>query len=133
MKSINDMSTFTVPNFMNRNYCSFIKFGVNPISHVMGMGKPLQAGEPNYYVNSLLHQLHKENRKFVYYVSMLPYHKRPFCKINNNNRPYLIHMNMRKDAENPDQLAAYYFARLLDIELQKMFEKESLGEGNHDY
>jgi len=31
-------------------------------------------------------------------------------------------MNMKKGSSNRDQLAAYYFARLLDIELGKLFK-----------
>ena len=30
---------------------------------------------------------------------------------------------MKKDSSNVDQIAAYYFARLLDIELQKLFNE----------
>ena len=81
---------------MNWHYCRFVRFGQNSISHVLGMT------QPNFYVTSLLHQLHKENRKFVYYISLLPWHKRPFSTIINNGRPYIIHLNMRKDAVNVD-------------------------------
>ena len=54
MKEINESSNFAVPNFMNWHYCRFVRFGQNSISHVIGMT------QPNFYVTSLLHQLHKE-------------------------------------------------------------------------
>jgi len=69
-----------------------------------------------------MHQLHKENRNFVYYVRLLPWYKRPFSSLINNGRPFVIYMNMKKEATNKDQLAAYYYARLLDAELMQMFE-----------
>lgn len=72
MKVINEKSTFTVPNFMNWNYCKFIRFGEHSVAQVIG------ASQPNYYITSLMHQLHKENRNFVYYVRLLPWYKRPF-------------------------------------------------------
>lgn len=49
MKTINDLSTFTLPNFMNWHYCRFVRFGEKSISHVIGLSKP------NYYITSLLH------------------------------------------------------------------------------
>ena len=119
MKEINDKSNFTVPNFMNWHYCRFVRFGEKSISHVIGMSKP------NYYITSLLHQLHKEDRNFVYYVSLLPIWQRPFSSLFNNGRPYIIQLNMQQNASNIDQLSAYYFARLLDLELSKMFEANS--------
>ena len=52
---------------------------------------------------------------------MLPWHKRPFAKVVNNGRPYVIQLNMSKESKNTDQVAAYLLARLLDIELGKLF------------
>ena len=89
MKEINDRSNFTVPNFMNWHYCRFIRFGENSISHVIGKSKP------NYYITSLLHQLHKADRGFVYYIDLLPWWKRRFARIINNGRPYVIQINMQ--------------------------------------
>ena len=81
---------------MNWHHCKFIRFGENSIAQVIG------ASEPNYYTTSLMHQLHKEDRSFVYYVKLLPWYKRPFCAILNNRRPFVLHMNMKKGAKNTD-------------------------------
>lgn len=67
MKEINAKSVFTLPNYMNRHYCRFIRFGERSVSQVIGGLRSKQ-----YYVTSLMHQLHKENRNFVYYIQMLP-------------------------------------------------------------
>jgi hypothetical protein len=96
MVEINDKSTFTVPNFMNWHYCKFIRFGEKSVSQVIG------ASKPNYYVTSLMHQMHKENRNFVYYITLLPWYKRPFSDLINNGRPFMISLNMKKDATNLD-------------------------------
>ena len=123
MTEINDRSNFTVPNFLNWHYCSYIKFGAQSVSKVMSR----QAESANhYYVTSLTHQLHKENRNFVYYIQMLPTLKRQLRSVMNNGRPYVIHVNMKKGAKNQDQLAAYYLGRLLDLELTKLFEESIL-------
>ena len=94
---------------MNRHHCRFVRFGEKSVSHVIG------GQSKHYYVTSLMHQLHKENRNFVYYIQMLPSMQRKFCKITNNGRPYVIHINMKLGRKNVDQLSAYYFARLLDV------------------
>jgi hypothetical protein len=38
-----------------------------------------------------------------------------------NGRPYVIHLNVIHDATSIDILDAYYFARLLDLQLKKVF------------
>ena len=119
MKEINDSSNFTVPNFLNWHYCKYVRFGEKSVSKVMSRQA---TNHTHYFVTSLMHQLHKENRNFVYYIQMLPMWKRRLRSILNNGRPYVIHVNMAKDAKNQDQLAAYYLARLLDAELSKLFE-----------
>ena len=62
---------------------------------------------------------------------MLPRWKRPFRFLINNNKSYIIHINMRKDSVARDQLAAYYFARILDKHLSKMFESDSQSVSYH--
>ena len=49
MKEVNDASVFTLPNFLNMNYCKFIRFGEQSISQVIGQSTP------NYYIKSLMH------------------------------------------------------------------------------
>lgn len=49
MKYVNDVSNFTVPNFLNWHYCKFIRFGEKTLSFVMSNNNP------NYYATSLLH------------------------------------------------------------------------------
>jgi len=95
MREVNALSNFTVPNFLNWHHCRFIRFGENSISHVIGQSK-------NYYVTSLMHQLHKEDRNFVYYIQMLPKRSLPFKAVTNNGRPFVIHLNMKKEANNID-------------------------------
>ena len=115
MKEINDKQVFQVPKFMNWQHCRFIRYGEQSISQVLGMS------QPNYYVTSLMHQLHKEGRNFVYYIKLLPWWKRPFSTLTNNGRPYIIQLNMKNSATNIDQISAFYFARLLDLELAKLY------------
>ena len=62
MKTINNLANFTLPNFMNWQYCRYIRFGEKSISKVLG------DRSKHLYVTSLMHQLHKENRNFVYYI-----------------------------------------------------------------
>mmetsp|Transcript_22811 Transcript_22811/g.28250 ORF Transcript_22811/g.28250 Transcript_22811/m.28250 type:complete len:193 (-) Transcript_22811:450-1028(-) len=50
MKEINDKSNFTVPNFLNRHYCRYIRFGEKSVSRVIS-----KKSTKHYYVNSLMH------------------------------------------------------------------------------
>ena len=108
MKSINRKVNFLLPKLVNRQHSRFIRFGEKSVSDVIG------GSNKHYYLTSFLHQLHKEDRNFVYYIEMLPQWKRNFKSFSNNGRPYIIHINMKKRRTNEDQLEAYYFARLLD-------------------
>ena len=65
MTEINDKSNFTVPNFLNWHYCRYVQFGQHSVSKVM---EKQATNTKHYYVTSLMHQLHKENRNFVYYI-----------------------------------------------------------------
>ena len=49
----------------------------------------------------------------------------------NNGRAYVIHINMQIGAQNRDQLAAYYLARLLDTELLKAFNDSISANQDH--
>lgn len=99
---------FFLPNFINAHYCKYIKFGHRTI------GKVLATSKPQYYTKSVILQLEKNDRNFVYHVSLISLMKRRFKKIVNNGRIYQIHLNMNKNATNFDIMKAYYFARLLD-------------------
>ena len=115
MKEINKKEYIFLPNLLNNEVCKYIRFGEHSISQV------LTTGQPNYFATSMLHQLAKDERQFAYHITLLPRWKRPFRYLLNNNRHYVIHLNMRKGATSEDQLYAYYFARLLDLSLQKMY------------
>lgn len=62
MREINSQEFISVPNFLNKHYCRFVAFGKKSISQVIGMTNP------KYYITSVMHQLHKDNRNFVYYI-----------------------------------------------------------------
>ena len=58
----------------------------------------------------MLHQLdklEKDQRKFVYYIAKNK-------AMINQQREYVIHVNMEKDAKAKDVFESYYFAKLLD-------------------
>lgn len=107
----NLMEVFYLPNFFNPHYCKFIKFGHRTI------GKVLATSKPHYYTKSVILQLEKNERNFVYHVQMQSRVKRKFKKLLNNDRVYQVHLNMNKNATNFDIMKAYYFARLLDQQL----------------
>ena len=71
-------------------------------------------------------QLQKPDRKFTYHISFLSSFKRQFKFLSNNQRPYVIHLNLEHSASNIDILESYYFARHLDRSLQKKFDRDSL-------
>lgn len=114
MHEINKEEVFYLPNFMNKNNCAFIKYGANCISTVLATSKP------KYYTHSVLKQLEKvESRNFVYHIKLIDKKWRKIRKALNNNRVYKIHINLHQQATNFDIFKSYYFARLLDNELQK--------------
>lgn len=63
---INHREAFYYPNFTNKNICKFIKYGQFSIGSVLAMSNP------NYYTGSVLKQLEKGDRNFVYHVKLLP-------------------------------------------------------------
>ena len=75
------------------------------------------------HTQSVWLQLHKPDRKFTYHVEILPWYRSIFKRLSNNDRPYVIHLNIQHDALNLDILESYYFARLLDFQLQKAFSE----------
>jgi hypothetical protein len=101
--------------------CKFIRFGDMPFSDTLTE----RVGNPNYFANSMMLQLHKDNRKFAYHVRMLPRNYRFLKHLINNGRDYVIHINMHRDCDNQDQMRAYYFARLLDEQLAKIIDEPS--------
>lgn len=48
-----------------------------------------------------------------------------FSRLTTNGRPYKIHLNLVNDATATDILDSYYFARLLDYQLKKVYEPEN--------
>lgn len=47
-----------------------------------------------------------------------------FARFLTSGKPYVIHLNLVRDAKPSDILDSYYFARLLDLQLQNVFKKE---------
>jgi len=120
---INEKEIFTRPDLINPQMCTFIKFGQSKISDV------LCRSSPNYYTNSIILQLEKKQeckRNFVYHIQLLPRSKRNFRQRVNNDRFYVIHINMHQGASNSDILKAYYFSRLLDKAMQEKTESETV-------
>jgi hypothetical protein len=91
--------------------CKFIKYARYTIGQVLATSKP------HYYTKSVILQLEKNDRHFVYYVKLISPTARKFKWLSNNGRLYKIHINLHKKATNFDIMKSYYFARLLDIEL----------------
>ena len=114
VKTANLAEVFAFPNLMNLKNCKFIKYGHYSINQV------LEGSKPHYYSQSVLQQIAKTDRNFVYHVELLlPKYKRHFKKFINNDRIYQIHVNMSQRAHNIDVLKSYYLVRLIDNELQK--------------
>eukprot|EP00347_Sterkiella_histriomuscorum_P012381 403368796 len=107
----NIQEIFYMPNYLNMNYCKFIKFGHRTI------GKVLATSKPHYYTKSVILQLEKNDRNFVYHVKLTNWYTRKLNFFTNNGRKFEIHLNMSKNATNFDIMKAYYFARLLDEQL----------------
>jgi hypothetical protein len=93
------------------NNCKFIRYGHHSIYEVLASSKP------HYYTQSVLKQLEKPDRNFVYHVTLLPKYKRRIKGLINNGRIYQIDVNMSQKASNIDILKSYYLTRLIDIEL----------------
>ena len=110
---VNDKEIFFFPNFLNMNNCKFIKYGYFSINSV------LENSKPSYYAQSVIHQLSKTDRNFVYHIKLLPKFERKISKMTNNGRIYQIHVNMSQNSLPIDQLKSYFLAMLIDIELQK--------------
>ena len=70
----------------------------------------------------MIRQLENEGRNFVYHVKQLSHRKKQLKRVVNNGRDYVIHINMQQNCNSVDQLEAYLVARLIDIQLKKVFE-----------
>lgn len=79
----------------------------------------LENSKPSYYAQSVIHQLSKTDRNFVYHIELLPKLARKLKAVTNNGRIYKIHVNMSRDSQSIDQLKSYFLVRLIDSELQK--------------
>lgn len=88
VEKTNHMEVFCLPNLMNLKNCKFIQYGHHSIYEVLAISKP------HYYVQSVLKQLEKTERNFVYHVILLNKFKRNFKRLLNNGRIYEIHINM---------------------------------------
>eukprot|EP00347_Sterkiella_histriomuscorum_P003816 403362828 len=111
---INDIEAFYLPNVINLKICKFIKYGEKTVYQA------LEKSIAKDHSQSLLKQLSKQDRNFVYYVEPLTSSfQLSMKKMLNNDRIYKIHLNLNKDASNSDILKSYYFARLLDNNLQE--------------
>ena len=109
----NDKEIFCFPNILNKKNCKFIKYGHFSINDV------LENSKPSYYAQSVIHQLSKTDRNFVYHIKLLPKFERKLKAFTNNGRIYKIHVNMSRDSQSIDQLKSYFLVRLIDSELQK--------------
>ena len=67
---------------INTQQCKFIKYGYYGIAEV------LSNSNANYYTASVMMQLEKGERNFVYHVKLLPRTQRKFKRFINNSRPY---------------------------------------------
>ncbi|CDW83257.1 UNKNOWN [Stylonychia lemnae] len=111
---INHIEVFYLPNLLNMKVCKFIKYGHSSVYSL------LEDKKDKLYQQNLVNQLKQKDRKFIYHVEGLNSRFRTnFKGFFNNGRPYKIHINMKKEAENIDILKSYYFARLLDNQLNK--------------
>lgn len=89
---INLKEVFYLPNLMNLKNCKFIQYGHHSIYEVLAQSKP------HYYTQSVLKQLEKTERNFVYHLILLPKWQRYVKGIVNNGRIYRIHVNMSQQA-----------------------------------
>ena len=94
----NNKEIFCFPNFLNTKHCKFIKYGYLNINEV------LENSKPSYYAQSVIHQLSKTDRNFVYHIRLLPKLERRLRKFTNNGRIYQIHLNMSQNSQSIDQL-----------------------------
>lgn len=111
-REVNYIEKFYLPNFMNFQRCSFIKFSEREIAKVLTQDRK------KYYAKSVYKQLQKPGRHFAYHIAFLPGYKHFLKRFVNNGRPYVIHLNLVVDATPRDILESYYFARILDQKLQ---------------
>jgi hypothetical protein len=82
VKEINEKEVFFLPNMFNNKTCKFIRYGHYSIYEVLANSKP------HYYTQSVLKQLEKTERKFVYHVKLLPRYQRKLKYFKNNGRTY---------------------------------------------
>ena len=101
----NQKEVFYVPDPINSRRCRWILYGKHSIYSVI---------TKEQWRLSMLKQLEKTDRQFIYYVQLLPKLKRKFKLLLNNNREYRIHINMSIKESNFDILKSYYLARLID-------------------
>ena len=94
----NNKEIFCFPNLLNKKHCKFIKYGNLNINEV------LENSKPSYYAQSVIHQLSKTDRNFVYHIRLLPKLERRLRKFTNNGRIYQIHLNMSQNSQSIDQL-----------------------------
>ena len=91
---VNQQELFHVPNFLNWNRCSYIRFGERDVSKV------LTQKHRNYYAKSVFLQLQKPERGFTYHVSFLKQPSKFIKKLTNNSRSYVIHLNLEHGSSN---------------------------------
>ena len=106
---VNHKEVFYLPNILNLHNCKFIRYGQDTINKV------LEPSHQHYYTRSVVLQLEKNDRNFVYHVKLISRTARKFKFFLNNDRIYKIHLNINKKASNFDILKSYYFAMLLDV------------------
>jgi hypothetical protein len=62
--------------------CKFIRYGQHNV------GRVIAKSNPDYYTHSVIKQLEKNDRHFIYHVRLLSRMKRYFKKFLNNGRIY---------------------------------------------
>lgn len=92
VEKANSKEKFYLPNILNRMNCKFIRYGHFSIYEVLASSKP------HYYTQSVLQQLDKQDRLFVYHVKLIPKLQRRMKGFLNNGRIYQIHVNMNQRA-----------------------------------
>ena len=71
-----------MPNMLNKNYCKFIKYGVHNIGNVLAKSDTV------YYCESIIHQINKKDRNFIYHIKYRSSMLTPFNRFYNNGRKY---------------------------------------------
>ena len=86
VREINDREHFYLPSFANPYFSKYIKFGARSLTDLRSQSQE--------EVVSVISQLGNENRKFIYHVEHLDEKKKRTKKFTNNDRDYVIHINM---------------------------------------